>query len=97
MIFLSLSLLIYSLKSVTTAQADPGDYSGRDIRKSFNTLPVIPVDTIVNEDDFEGDIRAIQAFGIGIREGNLYFGILYNNNSIGLHKAPAESEDVLEW
>jgi len=54
-------------------------------------------DTIVYNEDLEGDITAVQAFGLGIREGNLYFGILYSNNSIGLHKAPADSEDVLDW
>ena len=97
MIFLSLSLLIFSLKSVTVAHADPRDGYVHDIRKSFHASPIMVSDTVMNEDDFEGDIRAIQAFGIGIREGNLYFGILYNNNSIGVHKAPADSEDVLEW
>ena len=43
------------------------------------------------------DIMAVHTFGIGIRDGNLYFGILYNNNTIGLHMAPADGEDVIPW
>jgi hypothetical protein len=52
---------------------------------------------ILQDDAQEDDVQAIQAFGIGIRDGNLYFGILYNNNTIGLHKSMADGEDVLDW
>lgn len=97
MIFLSISLLIFSLKSLPVAHAGPSDDDRQDLNKFSGSYPVVVSDTVINVDDVEGEIRAMQAFGIGIREGNLYFGILYNNNSIGLHKAPADSEDVLDW
>jgi hypothetical protein len=97
MVMLSVSLLIVSLKSITVAKAG---YSGNewleyDGNQKF--YQKVLNDTIPNAEDPDASIKAIQAFGIGIRDGSLYFGILYSNNSIGLHKAPADGEDVLDW
>jgi hypothetical protein len=95
-LFLSGSLFIITLSSVTAASAkvkpalkNVDDFSF-ELNKATHLVPI--------QDDLqEEDIRAIQAFGIGIREGNLYFGILYNNNTIGLHRSSADGEDVLDW
>jgi hypothetical protein len=97
MVILSISLLILSLNNVTTANADNVDFEWLHENEFKDMQYAIPSDTIVSEVDSGDAIIAIQAFGIGIREGNLYFGILYSNNSIGLHKAPADGEDVLDW
>lgn len=96
-VLLSLSLFLISLDMVNPVKADDLDKNWThhiDISEMEN---ITKADQAVNQDDPEEEIKAIQAFGIGIREGNLYFGILYSNNSIGLHKAPAEGEDVLDW
>lgn len=94
-VLLSGSLFIVSLNGVTSAQA-----KGVDVAKEWSTRADLSGSYFQNspgQDDLEEDIRAIYAFGIGIRDGNLYFGILYNNNTVGLHLAPADGEDVLEW
>ena len=97
MVILSFSLLFMSLKSVTTANADGLDKKWVDNKAIHNANYLIQNDSLNNLDEADELIKAIQAFGIGIREGNLYFGILYSNNSIGIHKAPADGEDVLDW
>lgn len=97
MIILSLSLFLVSLKNVTSARANNFDDRWTDIGKYNRAHNILQEDTIINNENIDSDIEAVQVFGLGIREGNLYFGILYNNNSIGLHKAPADGEDVLDW
>lgn len=97
MVVLSFSLLFMSLKSVTTAKAESLEKNWVDNNAIHNVNQLIQNDSLNNADGSDEMIKAIQAFGIGIREGNLYFGILYSNNSIGIHKAPAEGEDVLDW
>jgi hypothetical protein len=95
-ILLSGSLFILSLNSVTTASAknDPAMENISEIKGHLNmAASLAPIQDDVQDDE----IKAIQAFGIGIREGNLYFGILYNNNTIGLHRSSADGEDVLDW
>jgi len=97
MIILSMSLFLMSLDNLTTAKAE--NYDGRWMEgKEYRNIHILSKgDTLVNDGNAEPEIKAVQVFGIGIREGNLYFGILYNNNSIGLHRAPADGEDVLDW
>ena len=97
MIVLSMSLFLMSIDNLTTAKAE--NYDGRWMEgKEYGKIHILPKgDTLVNDGNKEPEIQAIQVFGIGIREGNLYFGILYNNNSIGLHRAAADGEDVLDW
>ena len=97
MVILSICLLIVSLKSITPAHAGNFDKDWVDNKEYKKMYSIMKNDTIVNVENTEDTIIAVQVFGIGIREGNLYFGILYNNNSIGLHKAPADGEDVLDW
>jgi len=97
MVILSICLLIVSLKSIAPAHAGNIKKEWVDTKEYQKMYSVIKSDTIVNAEETGDPIIAVQVFGIGIREGNLYFGILYNNNSIGLHKAPAEGEDVLDW
>jgi hypothetical protein len=95
-LLLSGSLFLLALNSVTTASAKdkPVIENISDLSAHLNKATyLVPV-----QDDLQDeDIKAIQAFGIGIREGNLYFGILYNNNTIGLHRSSADGEDVLDW
>jgi hypothetical protein len=97
MVVLSFSLLFMSLNSVSTANAENYEEKWVDNHAVHNVHQLIQNDSLNNAGDSDEMIKAIQAFGIGIREGNLYFGILYSNNSIGVHKAPADGEDVLEW
>ena len=97
MVVLSFSLLFMSLKNVTTANAENLEKKWVDNNAIRSVNQLIQNDSLNNVSESDEMIKAIQAFGIGIREGNLYFGILYSNNSIGIHKAPAEGEDVLEW
>jgi hypothetical protein len=95
-VLLSGSLFILSLRSIPSASANNISAHERLMDMDANKLmahKMIPIQDDVQEED----IRAIQAFGIGIREGVLYFGILYNNNTIGLHKSMADGEDVLDW
>jgi len=95
-LLLSGSLFIVSLKSIPVASANnnPDAESLLDFNTYANPANKI---TPFQDELQDEDIRAIQAFGIGIREGTLYFGILYNNNTIGLHRSTADSEDVLDW
>ena len=97
MIVLSMSLFMISLNSITTAKAENLEKKWINNNEFQNVNQFLQNDSLIVTDESEELIKAIQAFGIGIREGNLYFGILYSNNSIGIHKAPAEGEDVLEW
>lgn len=97
MVLLSFSLLFMSLKSVTSANAESFGKKWVDNNAIHNANYFVQNDSLNNTGESDEMIKAIQAFGIGIREGNLYFGILYSNNSIGIHKAPAEGEDVLDW
>jgi len=95
-ILLSGSLFLFSLKGISSATAKHNRMSENigDLRVNFHaSSKIIPF----QDDTQNDDIQAIYAFGIGIRDGNLYFGILYNNNTIGLHKSPADGEDVLDW
>lgn len=97
MLFLSMSLFVISLNSITTAKAENFEKKWLNNNEFQNVNQFIQNDSLNVGGESEELIKAIQAFGIGIREGNLYFGILYSNNSIGIHKAPAEGEDVLDW
>jgi len=97
MILLSFSLLIVSLRSISPAKAEDTSKEWMKPLALDKISPLQQDDSLNNVNGSDEVIQAIQAFGIGIREGNLYFGILYSNNSIGLHKAPADGEDVLDW
>jgi len=97
MVILSICILILTLKSITTANAESIDKEWIDKYEYQKIYNAMNSDTLVNADSTQEAIKAMQVFGIGIRDGNLYFGILYSNNSVGLHKAPADGEDVLEW
>ena len=97
MIVLSMSLFMISLNSITTVKAENLEKKWFNNNEFQNVNQFLQNDSLNVAGESEEMIKAIQAFGIGIREGNLYFGILYSNNSIGIHKAPAEGEDVLEW
>ena len=97
MVILSICILIVSLKSVTTANASNIEKALIDNHEFQSVNVKMNSDTLVNAENSQEAIKAVQVFGIGIREGNLYFGILYNDNSLGLHKASADGEDVLEW
>jgi len=96
-ILLSGSLFLLSLKSVTSAKAgevEKAAFVNNNFNK-FNESSIL--DSLDINDQEEEMISADQVFGIGIREGKLYFGILYSNNTIGLHEAPVDGEDVLVW
>lgn len=97
MVVLSLSIFMISLKSITAANAESFEKKWNGNNELQNVNQYLQYDSLNNASESDEMIKAIHAFGIGIREGNLYFGILYSNNSIGIHKAPAEGEDVLEW
>jgi len=97
LVVLSLSFFMISLKSISTANADSFEKKWINNSEIQNANQFLQNDSLNNDGETDDMIKAIQAFGIGIREGNLYFGILYSNNSIGIHKALAEGEDVLEW
>jgi hypothetical protein len=97
MVILCTCVLIISLKSVTTASAENIEKTWIDKHDFQNIHAKMTIDTLDNAESTQGTITAVQVFGIGIRDGNLYFGILYSDNSLGLHKAPADGEDVLEW
>ncbi len=87
------SLFLFSLNAVGVAKAGDRDNLQETLNYPVAESSIRKLDPAQDDED----IRAIQSFGIGIRDGNLYFGILYNNNTIGLHKSPADSEDVLDW
>ena len=97
-ILISGSLFVFSLKTVTPGQASP-----LPVREINEGLSVINQDqriarqVTVPADTSDADIQAVQAFGLGMRDGVIYFGILYNNNTIGLHKTEYTSEDILHW
>ena len=96
MVLISSSLFLFSLNNVGKAHAR--DMNSTDY--NYTSLKHVSMvnDTITDNDEISDiDIFAVHAFGMGIRDGNLYFGILYNNNTIGLHVAPAEGEDVIPW
>jgi len=90
------SLFLLSLQSVTSAKAsETGKVTfENDFNKYTSAYSLDSMDTVNEDEDL---IVAKQVFGIGIREGKLYFGILYSNNTIGLHEAPVDGEDVLIW
>jgi hypothetical protein len=96
-ILLSGSMLAFSLKSfnkpesILTEKVLKAGSTGNLIAKTM-----MRTDSVRSASSTE-DVQAIQAFGIGIRDGILYFGILYNNNTIGLHKTESGSEDILHW
>ena len=92
-LLLSGSLFLFSLNNVGKAKAG----GTGDIENIIEYAKIKDLNHVKSVSQDDEDIRAIQAFGIGIREGDLYFGILYNNNTIGLHRSPADSEDVLDW
>jgi hypothetical protein len=91
-LLLSGSLFIFSLNAIPSASA--GNASAPEKINAMNPEIIMKA---LQDDMQDDDVRAIQAFGIGIRDGNLYFGILYSNNTIGLHKSLADGEDVLDW
>ena len=96
MMLLSGSIFLFSLKSVGSVNAKENNsyYLNAKPLRTYT----YQADTINKFDEMlDEDIMAVHTFGIGIRDGNLYFGILYNNNTIGLHMAPADGEDVIPW
>ena len=97
-VLISGSLFIFSLKTVTPAQAST--LSDKEINSDLSVInhdhPVAK-QYIVPADTSDANIQAVQAFGLGMRDGVIYFGILYNNNTIGLHKTEYNSEDILHW
>ena len=96
-ILLSGSLFLLSLQSITSARAgeiEKTAFTSNNFNKFGESLVLDSLDIENQEEEL---INAEQVFGIGIREGKLYFGILYSNNTIGLHEAPVDGEDVLVW
>jgi len=96
-LLLSGSIFIFSLKTISTTQAKP--VSDKEINSGVNginmNIPLSGKQAI--QADTTGNIQAVQAFGLGMRDGVIYFGILYNNNTVGLHKTEFNSEDILHW
>ena len=96
MVLISSALFLFSLNYVGNVQAkEINTYDSNLEPLKYITYPADTIDDIGEITDI--DIFAVHAFGMGIRDGNLYFGILYNNNTVGLHVAPAEGEDVIPW
>ncbi len=97
-ILLSGSLLVFSFKSLPGYTARPAD--NKVLTASFSHLNQATQASGLDSartglaDD---DVHAVQVFGMGIRDGIMYFGILYNNNTIGLHKTEYSSEDIIHW
>jgi len=96
MVLISSAIFLFSLNYMGGAQAKVTTVN------NGNTKPInyylSQADTIDNISELtDGEIFAVHTFGIGIRDGNLYFGILYNNNTIGLHVVQEESEDIIPW
>lgn len=92
------SLFVFSLKTITATHAET---AVNKVLKSGSiglnkTLPLTANDTAKSGANDE-NIQAIQAFGLGVRDGIIYFGILYNNNTVGLHKTEFDSQDILHW
>ena len=96
MVLISGALFLFSLNYVGNVQAKASntyDYKVRPLKYTTSLA-----DTISDSEEMADlGIFAVQAFGMGMRDGNIYFGILYNNNTIGLHVAPAEGEDIIPW
>ncbi len=95
-LLISGSLFLFSLRTISPTQAEPAlnkefknDLTGMNMR--LNKQKITPADTS------DQNIQAIQAFGLGMRDGVIYFGILYNNNTVGLHKTEFNSEDIIHW
>ena len=97
-VLLSASLLLFSLKTITESRAET---------RMDKWLPAGPALTgkaaegimkdSIQAGSADENVQAVQAFGLGIRDGILYFGILYNNNTIGLHKTEFDSQDIIHW
>ena len=97
-ILLSGSLFLLSLRNVTPAIADP--LFKKDLPKGLTADRLnrfAHVHSVLQADTTDTDIQAIQAFGLGMRDGIIYFGILYNNNTVGLHKTEYDSGDIIHW
>ena len=97
-ILLSGSVLVVSFKSLPSYTTRPADNSV--LTASLNHIKQATSASGLDSAQAglaEEDIHAVQVFGMGIREGIMYFGILYNNNTIGLHKTEFNSEDVIHW
>jgi hypothetical protein len=97
-ILLSGSVLVTTLSSIPRLQAKPAE--NRILSAGMNHLN--QVTQVALPDSLETgngneDVYAIHVFGMGIREGVIYFGILYNNNTIGLHKTDYTSGDIIQW
>ncbi len=97
-LLLSGSLFLFSLRTISPTQAEPV------FNKETKTGPAgivmnMPLgkQKIIQADTSNQNIQAIQAFGLGMRDGIIYFGILYNNNTVGLHKTEFNSEDIIHW
>ena len=95
LVLLSASLFLFSIKTIQLSEAAPLKNANLPVELNRISHIAQPDSGLVITSDEE--VKAIQAFGMGIREGVLYFGILYNNNTIGLHKADVNSEDILQW
>ena len=97
-ILISGSLFVFSLKTITPGQASPLPF--REINDGLSVInkdQQLTKQVTIPADTSDTDIQAVQAFGMGMRDGVIYFGILYNNNTIGLHKTEYNSEDILHW
>ncbi|HLF34794.1 MAG TPA: hypothetical protein VI583_11170 [Cyclobacteriaceae bacterium] len=97
-ILLSGSILVTALSFVPRLTAKPVE--NRILPAGMNHLN--QVTQVSLPDSLEAgnggqDVYAIHVFGLGIREGVIYFGILYNNNTIGLHKTDYTSGDIIQW
>lgn len=97
-VLLSASLFLFSLKTITESRAEArmGKWLPAGPAVIGKTAAVIVKDS-VQSGTVDENVQAVQAFGLGIRDGILYFGILYNNNTIGLHKTEFDSQDILHW
>ena len=96
LVLISSALFLFSLNYLGSVQAKETNVNHSNIMPvKYNLSPADTIDNISELSDAE--IFAVHAFGMGIRDGNIYFGILYNNNTIGLHVAPVESEDIIPW
>jgi hypothetical protein len=97
-VLISGSLFIFSLKTVTPSQASP--LKEKDFIAGMNMIQQdskLAKQVVTPADTSDANVQAVQAFGLGMRDGVIYFGILYNNNTIGLHKTEFNSEDILHW
>jgi hypothetical protein len=66
MVILSLCVLVLTLKGVTSANAGNIDKAWIDNEEFQNVYNKMSSDTLVNADDTQDAIKAVQVFGIGV-------------------------------